>query len=171
MKRHLKYLQYVLRHKYYVYKAGRELGLPVWHLLKHDLTKFLPSELRAYTDNFYPGDYTAAKEKKENRLAFNRSFRLHWARNPHHWEYWTDPRGIESTTLLDAKGNPNTVKAYEMPEFYVREMVADWRGASMAKGFGRDVRPWYERSRERMVLHSETRKLVEKLIGYKEDND
>ena len=37
---HLRYLSYVLRHKWYVLWAGLWLGVPLWRLLIHDWSKF-----------------------------------------------------------------------------------------------------------------------------------
>lgn len=51
-----------------------------------------------------------------------------------------------------------------MPEVYIREMVADWIAAGLAQGHGNDVIPWYEKNRERIKLHEDTRKRVEELV-------
>jgi len=54
MNKHLQYLGYVVRHKWYTFKAARELGI-TWLGIIHDWTKFLPSEWFAYVENFYGG--------------------------------------------------------------------------------------------------------------------
>lgn len=54
MKRHLQYLWYVLRHKWFVFLGGLKTGAPIWRLLIHDWSKFSPQEWRGYVDNFYP---------------------------------------------------------------------------------------------------------------------
>jgi hypothetical protein len=43
-------------------------------------------------------------------------------------------------------------KILEMPERYRREMFADWKGAGRAMGKGNDVRVWYEKNRENILL-------------------
>lgn len=48
IKPQIQYGKYVGKHKYYVYKAGREFGAPRTRLLKHDLSKLTPSEWRPY---------------------------------------------------------------------------------------------------------------------------
>lgn len=53
MKAHLLYLRYVLRHKWFVLVAGRRTGAPLWRLLIHDWSKFLPSEWAPYVQMFY----------------------------------------------------------------------------------------------------------------------
>lgn len=44
MKPHIQYLWYVIRHKFFVFQAGLRLGVPLWQLLIHDLSKFSPAE-------------------------------------------------------------------------------------------------------------------------------
>ena len=44
IKPNLEYGKYLGKHKYYVYKAGRKMDVPRIKLLKHDLSKFRPSE-------------------------------------------------------------------------------------------------------------------------------
>lgn len=54
---HLRYLRYVLLHKWYVLRAGIVVGgwsLPwLWRLLVHDLSKFSRAEWTPYVVNFY----------------------------------------------------------------------------------------------------------------------
>ena len=59
------------------------------------------------------------------------------------------------------------VVAIEMPETYVREMVAGWIGAGMAINGERDPRGWYEKNKADIVLHARSRKLAENLMGYR----
>lgn len=65
---HLRYLWYVLRHKWYVFQAGRVLKVPVWQLLMHDLSKFTPAEWFPYVAYFYgPGPFVAALVRRSQR--------------------------------------------------------------------------------------------------------
>jgi hypothetical protein len=57
-----------------------------------------------------------------------------------------------------------TPVALEMPERYVREMVADWAGAGRALGKP-DTRGWYEANKQNIILHPATRARVETLLG------
>ena len=54
-----KYLQYVIKHKYYVMIECFKVGL-YWRGLVHDMSKFRPSEFIPYARYFY-GDYPDAK--------------------------------------------------------------------------------------------------------------
>jgi hypothetical protein len=53
MTSHLKYLHYVLRHKWYVLRAGLATGAPLWRLVIHDWSKFSPAEWSPYVRMFY----------------------------------------------------------------------------------------------------------------------
>lgn len=79
---HLRYARYVLRHKWFVWREGRKLGLGVWQLLIHDWSKFLPSEWLPYARYFY------GKPGEAGRQEFDLAWLLHQKRNPHHWQFW-----------------------------------------------------------------------------------
>jgi len=49
----------------------------------------------------------------------------------------------------------------EMPEKYVKEMVADWMGAGRAITGRWECQEWYEKNKGKMILHKWTRNLVE----------
>jgi hypothetical protein len=40
--KHVRYLSYVVRHKWFVLLAGIKTGAPLWRLLIHDWSKFAP---------------------------------------------------------------------------------------------------------------------------------
>lgn len=139
----MKYFGYIVRHKFYVFLFCVHFGVPFRGLL-HDLSKFLPSEWAPYNNYFY--------KVGKNECAFNRAWLLHQKRNPHHWQYWV---------LLNDDGS---VVAQEMPEKYVREMVADWCGAGLAISGKLEVWSWYEMNKNKMILHDDTRNLVVRLL-------
>jgi hypothetical protein len=143
LRSHLRYLGYVLRHKWHVAVAGWALGVPLWRLVIHDWTKFTPAEWGPYVRRFFPAGQPA------DPAAFDRAWEHHWTRNRHHWQYWTRNR----------PGAP-----VPMPETYAREMVADWIGAGYAQGKP-DTAAWYATNRDRKVLAPETRALVERLLS------
>jgi hypothetical protein len=56
-----------------------------------------------------------------------------------------------------------------MSETYLREMVADWLGASLAYTGSWDMSPWLNRHLSKMKLHTETRTILNEVlssIGY-----
>jgi hypothetical protein len=152
----LKYLWYIIRHKYYVFVECVRLGIP-FAGVTHDLSKFRPSEFFPYMRHFY-GDIRRGRDATgyykagdTGDVAFDKAWLLHQHRNPHHWGYWV---------LVQEDAAPTTV---EMPVRYLLEMVADWRGAGKAQGTP-DTVAWYKAHKDRMIMHSTTRRLVEGLI-------
>jgi hypothetical protein len=153
---HLRYLSYLLRHKWYVLRAGVVLGVPLWQLLIHDWTKFTPVEWGPYVRHFYgstakPLDIGQGyMHERGDDSAFDAAWEHHWRHNPHHWQYWS----------ASGDGTPPA----PIPEAYTCEMVADWYGAGRAQG-NPDVSAWYNANGKKMLLHDDTRALVERLIG------
>ncbi|MEN6581697.1 MAG: DUF5662 family protein [Armatimonadota bacterium] len=171
--KHLKYLSYVLRHKWFVFIECCKVGL-YWRGLVHDMSKLLPSEWYSYAEAFYGefgynfdsnyipyvtlgwsqsavlrdrrGRHTEAMDRMDN------AWLLHQHRNPHHWQFWV---------LREDDGG---TKCLPMPLTYVFEMVCDWKGAGRALGKP-DTRAWYEANRELMLLHPDTRRKVHWLLG------
>lgn len=149
MKHHLRYLNYVLMHKWYVAIAGYRLGVS-WHqIIFHDLSKFGPSEWNAYVDYFhrYRDRRTPLIQSK-----FRRAWLHHLHHNRHHAGHWS------------LFGDNGTVDLVPMPIKYINEMVADWAGAGKAITGGWEVVQWYERNKNRIPLHPDTRDLVELLL-------
>jgi len=162
MFKHLKYLSYVVRHKFWVTYYCFKDGL-IWRGLKHDLSKFRPSEWFPYANYFYgpkgPEHQMKRKEQggyykpyKTGDQKFDFAWLLHQKRNDHHWQWWVLPE--------DEGG----VYALPMKEAAVREMVCDWRGASRAQGYGDNTPAWYQKNKGRMKLHHQSRIMVEQKL-------
>lgn len=149
---YLRYLRTVLLHKWYVFRAGLWLGVPLWQLLIHDLSKFSPAEFGPYARRFgkgTAGSLNHATEAEEWQDAWHH----HWTNNPHHWEFWLWHH------------EDGTHEAQPMPDHYTREMVADWCGAGRAYTGKWDIQEWYAQNSERIGLHPDTRAKVERLIA------
>jgi hypothetical protein len=164
MAKHLKYLWYVLRHKYYVLIECYKLGI-LWRGLLHDLSKFSPSEWFPYVDYFY-GNYPVFKElpagiksqyfgktQEDVERYFDIAWLNHQNLNKHHWQWWI---------LQEDDGG---TKALEMPEVYRKEMLADWRGAGKAINGFDDTYNWYLNNKDKMILHDNTREWIEEMLG------
>lgn len=151
--KHLKYLCYVLRHKWYVFIECCKLGIPVRGLV-HDLSKFRPSEWFPYANYFHKPkqrDETGYyKPYDTGDKAFDYAWLLHQKRNKHHWQWWILPNDDGGVEILP------------MPDEYRKEMLADWRGAGRAQGYGDNTKEWYKVNRNKMQLHPETRAWIEK---------
>lgn len=166
MKKHWKYLRYVVIHKWFVFVAGRKAGVSPWRLLKHDWSKFLPCEWYPYVEYFY-GEYRPycgpdrRPNEEANKLDWTRrrdvSFDQAWAHhqhvNDHHWQHW----------LL--VNDDATIVIMEMPEPCWREMVADWCGAGRAITGKWEAAMWYQKNKVNIRLHNATRLNVEHLLA------
>jgi hypothetical protein len=194
MNGHLRYLSYVVRHKWFVLLAGLQTGAPLWRLVIHDWSKFLPSEWFAYVEKFHgprreewikkrflellrpwqgqPSDYAQRHAEYEwpaevarRDAAFNVAWLKHQHRNPHHWQHWLLAEDNPSKRL-ETPQSSGTPRAFPlpMPDHFVREMVADWMGAGRAITGTWEAGSWYERNRDNVVVDSETRRKVEVLL-------
>lgn len=151
MQKHLRYLSYVVRHKWFVFLACMRCDVPLWRALIHDWQKFTPAEWGPYVWSFYgPWKYNERPQWLVD--AFDRAWLHHQHYGPHHYQYW----------ILREDGG--AIKALEMPRTYVREMLADWVGAGQAISGRRDPKPWYEANKEKIVLHPSSRALLETLM-------
>lgn len=147
-----KYFSYVIKHKWYVFLECLKRGL-IWQGIIHDWSKFLPDEFIPYAKFFYGGDkrkdqfYTPDQGTDE----FNYAWLKHQQRNPHHWQHWL---------LREDDGGDFPMK---IPYKYAVEMYCDWLGAG--RMFGKlDSKEWYEKNKEKIIIHPTTRKLVEGFI-------
>jgi len=161
----LKYLRYMLRHKWHVFLACCSLGIP-WQGIVHDWSKFLPDEWFPYLNYFYGGRSKVSREKSgyykptdTGDAAFDFAWLLHQKRNRHHWQWWILPE--------DEGG----VKILPMPDKCRREMLADWMGAGKAQGYGDNTATWYAEHKGKMQLHPETREWIEEQLGVSEQAD
>jgi hypothetical protein len=154
VKKYLKYFQYVFRHKWYVFVECRKWSIRRQGIV-HDWSKFLPDEAIAYANFFYGGDKRKDSfyNPKDGSDDFNHAWLLHQHRNPHHWQHW----------LL--QNDDGTKLALKMPTKYALEMVCDWVGAGRASGHN-DVKDWYWRNKDKMILHEDTRAFVEEMLGW-----
>jgi hypothetical protein len=154
--KHLKYLRYVVLHKWYVFVACCKLGIPLRGIV-HDWSKFLPSEWMPYAEFFYgPYSWERGSESRPPQSvddAFDMAWNHHQKRNKHHWQYWI------------RFGDDGTIRTFAMPDRYRKEMLADWRGAGAALGKP-DTLGWYRENRRKMQMHPGTRAWIEAQLGY-----
>jgi hypothetical protein len=153
---YLKYLLYVIRHKWFVTQECFKRGL-YWQGIVHDLSKFRLSEFIPYARHFKGKIQTGRdntgyyKPTDTGDPAFDAAWFLHQKRNPHHWQYWIMP--------LDQIG----YKVLPIPKKYLIEMVCDWYGAGKAQGTP-DVTVWYAKNQDKLQLHPISRADVEYLL-------
>lgn len=157
MTRYDAYLWYVIRHRWFVFIECCKLGIP-WQGLVHDLSKFRPSEFIPYARHFHGPNAKVWRDKTgyykptdTGDAAFDFAWFLHQKRNAHHWQYWLSP------------AEPGKERVIQMPEKYIKEMVADWRGAGRAQ-HRPDTVAWWMANKDKMVATNYTRLYVEYLL-------
>lgn len=137
------YFKYVVEHKKNVAIECFKMWLYI-HAFTHDLSKFLPSEYKAYAEKFFSGDYAYKYFEVENN--FEKAWLFHQHRNKHHWDYWVNSKNIP----------------IEMPLKYVKQMVADWNG--MSRKFGGSTKEYFEKNKDKMILHEKTIERIKECI-------
>ena len=162
-RRYWEYFKYIVKHKLYVFLAGIDLGIPLLALM-HDNSKFLPSQFLPYARFFYEPDGSRRRRRDKTGYYkpvdtgdtnFDRAWFEHQKVSKHHWQYWVYPTDGAAEW-----------RAIDMPEKYRREMLADWIGAGRAQGTN-DVVGWYDKNKDKLVLHPGTRSWIEGEIWIK----
>lgn len=151
----IKHFVTITRHRFKVCKYCFMAGL-YRQGLTHDLSKYSPSEFIAGA-RFYQGNMSP-QVKERVVLGYSAAWLHHKGRNKHHFEYWIDFAPDKERGLIGNK----------MPLRYLVEMVMDRIAASKVyKGKDyTDASPWeyYSRSRDYVVMHPETKAMLEKLL-------
>lgn len=159
--KYLKYLKYLVRHKWFVMIECFKVKL-YWQGIVHDLSKFLPNEFIPYMNYFYGEnrDIKIGRNKTgyykptdTGDKEFDFAWLLHQKRNRHHWQWWILPE--------DEGG----IKVLEMPEKYLKEMICDWKGAGKAQNNKTSCWIWYLENKNKMKIHPKTRKQLELFIN------
>ena len=126
MKPILKYLWIAIKHKWYVFLAGLRVDAHIWDLIIHDWHKFTWAELPHYGRQFY-GD-------GNDPDGWAKCWLHHQNLGKHHREYWV---------MRSGAGTGRDGEMLEIPDQYLREMVADWLAAGKAyEGSWPDPNNW-----------------------------
>jgi hypothetical protein len=143
-----------------------------WRGITHDLSKFLPSEFIPYMYYFYGENIPFGKYPwftygyygniATREQGFDFAWLIHQKRNRHHWQWWV------------LKQDDGEVKVFQMDFNSILEMVIDWYscGKALGKQSPKDdkfaeTRKWYHKAQETMILHKETKRIIEEYIGYR----
>ncbi len=145
----LRYLRYLIRHKWFVFLECCRRGI-VWRGLIHDWSKFLPSEFIPYMNHFY-GDKPPEIGKNgvgDGDKAFDFAWLCHQKRNKHHWQWWVLPK------------DDGTVRPLPIKEPYRTEMLCDWIGVGRALGQPAGAVKWYQENKDKLQIHPWTRSWI-----------
>ncbi len=138
----------ITKHRHKVIAHCKKAGI-LWQGLRHDLSKYSPTEFFAGV-KYYQGN-RSPNEKEREVLGYSLAWMHHKGRNRHHFEYW-----------LDYDPKTKQMRPVKMPARFVAEMFCDRVAASkIYKGMDYDVRcplQYFQNStsRKRGWLHPET---------------
>lgn len=146
----------ITEHKLLVMENCFRVGLYKQGLL-HDLSKYSPEEFLTGV-RYYQGTRSPNAAEREI-LGFSKAWLHHKGRNKHHFEYWID----------FGKKKEDGLVGHKMPVEYVVEMMMD-RIAACKVYKGKDYTDssaleYYGREKRFIVIHPETRALLEKLLN------
>jgi hypothetical protein len=163
MKKYLRYLHYVVKHRWFVFLACVKMGI-IWRGLVHDLSKLSPKEFFPYARMFY-GDNKPIRDSTGYYKPYdtgNEEFEYAWLNhtrhNKHHWQYWVLPFDKDDKSERHQK-------IFDIPEIYVKEMVCDWIGAGKAQKSKHNALEWFEANKEKLAFSSGTYGNIEKLLA------
>ena len=115
----------------------------------HDSSKYSAEEYDAYDNYFYGEVYTEYVQRR-----FERAWLHHIHNNKHHWQHW----------ILTNDDSQLGNVALRMDRKYVVEMICDWWAFSWKNGNLYEIFDWWDSNKDYMILHDDTRKLVEDIL-------
>lgn len=127
-----KTIRTILKHKIAMCLVGPDFGVTWKRILLHDLSKFHPKEFWQYVKKF--------ELKTSNEEEWLVAWQHHWENNDHHPQYW-EKRALTHSFCegevphwngFGRKHKNPDYKEYWMPDYAIREMIADWVSASYA---------------------------------------
>lgn len=107
----------ITRHRHLVIRHCKKAGI-LWHGLRHDLSKYTPTEFLAGA-RYYTNGTKSPNEKEREIYGYSPAWLHHKGRNRHHFEYWND-----------YSPKAGRVVPVPMPLRYVKELVCDRIAAS-----------------------------------------
>ncbi|MCR4708343.1 MAG: DUF5662 family protein [Clostridiales bacterium] len=110
------HLKTITRHRHQVIRHCAKAGI-LWQGLRHDLSKYSPTEFFQGV-RYFDGSHSPTEDERKD-LGYSLAWMHHKGRNPHHWEYWTD-YNMEQRRYVPVS----------MPRRYIAEMICDRVAAS-----------------------------------------
>lgn len=158
-----KHFKTIMIHKWWVFVYCCRCGL-IWRGIKHDLSKFSPTEFRE-SIKYYTGTRSPIDVCKEQN-GYSRAWQHHKGRNTHHYEHWTDNYDTGTTSI-------------QMPLEDAMEMICDYLGAArayMGKNFTYEAEyDWWILNKEPTVnaMHPVIKRFIRDVLYklYRHDNE
>ena len=83
----IKHFKTITQHRHRVIAHCKKAGI-FWQGLRHDLSKYSPTEFIPGA-KYYQGD-RSPNEKERELFGYSRAWMHHKGRHRHHYEFWTD---------------------------------------------------------------------------------
>ena len=167
------YLDYIATHKKNVEKAWDyvkkidnpyirdNLDIIEDNIKKHDDSKYEPDEFDSYRKKYFPLNDKESEEVMDN---IQNIFKLHYSRNPHHWEYWLDDNGeLDYSRHSDEEIDNDVMIAYI-------EMLCDWASFGLKQDNPAELRSWYINEKPKMKLFPAEQEQLEDILEEYLDN-
>ena len=150
----IKHFKTITKHRHLVIKHCAKAGI-LWQGLRHDLSKYTPSEF--ITGAKYFQGTRSPNEIERELYGYSPAWLHHKGRNRHHYEYWNDYNPKEKKVV-----------AVKMPLNYLVEMFCDRVAASKiyrGKDYN-DSHPleYFLGGRKIMFIHKDTADTLEKWL-------
>lgn len=136
----------------YIQNNLEELRL---NIKNHDASKYKGDEFSWYRKKYYPINDEEANEVMDK---IEDIFKLHYSRNPHHWEYWLTKDG----ELDESKHSSDDIDEDIMVAYI--EMLCDWASFGLKNNNPRELRSWYISHKPTMTLWPKEQEVLEELI-------
>lgn len=154
MSKAIKHFITITKHRHKVIAHCKKAGI-FWQGLKHDLSKYSPSEF--FTGAKHYLGTRSPNEAERELYGYSKAWLHHKGRNRHHFEYWTD-----------YNRKTRKVEPVKMPYNYLAEMFCDRVAASKIynKDAYTDAHPlaYFERSKNTRFIHPDTSNELEELL-------
>jgi hypothetical protein len=156
MRFHIKFIKILLTHKWYVFIYCLKLGVPIHIALWHDMSKLSYIEYLPYVHKYVKSWKEIEKgsrlyDPNSQPYEFQKAW-LHHQRNKHHWQAWC--------SIADG----GAIVPIDMPEVYIKEMIADWISAGKTYSTKSDPVEWYNEHKDKLVFSKKTQELLEKIL-------
>lgn len=158
IKKALKHIKLVLRHKWWVFKFCCKIGLP-WRGFMHDWSKFSITEF-GESVKYYVGTHSPIVESRSVN-GYSYAWIHHVSKNKHHFQYWVD---------FTSKG----IIPVMMPYKYVAEMICDRLAAGKiyaGKNWTQEEPlNYYMKERKNAIIHESVDKILIDFFTQIKDN-
>ncbi len=148
------HLTTIMTHRRQVIKNAARCGI-LWQGLRHDLSKYSPTEFREGV-KFFLGN-RSPNEAERAEKGYSEAWMHHKGRTRHHFEYWTDYSPITKE-----------MSPVKMPMRYLKEMFCD-RVAATKVYRKKDYHDgaaleYFVKGKAKDHMHPETSKVLEKWL-------